>query len=159
MANYRPQQIANYFIKKHPEDDQLSPMKLLKLVYFSDGWFRAFEKQPLVDEMVEAWTYGPVYKSLYDDLKKSFEPSILSNDRLADIQDKRVQSFLDWIWQVYGSLGPIQISNLTHSEDSPWYKVYKERSGNLPRGLDIPEKYIEEYFEKLMKKALEVKAE
>ncbi|RYE90398.1 MAG: DUF4065 domain-containing protein [Cytophagaceae bacterium] len=63
--------IANYFIQKSLDTGvEVTPMKLLKLVYISHGWSLALLNEPLINEAVEAWTYGPVIPSLYQELKE-----------------------------------------------------------------------------------------
>ncbi|MFC0184306.1 Panacea domain-containing protein [Pseudarcicella hirudinis] len=47
----------------------VSPMKLQKIVYFAQGVHLARYQKPLIDEAVEAWTYGPVIPSLYHTFK------------------------------------------------------------------------------------------
>ncbi|XAM01408.1 DUF4065 domain-containing protein [Phycisphaeraceae bacterium D3-23] len=78
--------IANYFLtqdgklrKKH----DLTPMKLLKLVWFAHGWWmglhphpaaggeESFTGAPLVgDEVPECWPWGPVFSVLYRSAKQ-----------------------------------------------------------------------------------------
>jgi uncharacterized phage-associated protein len=63
---YDPKAIANYLLevaKNHNET--LTPMKIQKLVYFANGWHLALKNEPLINEQVEAWPYGPVIPSLY----------------------------------------------------------------------------------------------
>lgn len=63
--------VANYFLDKAREDGvDLSPMKLQKLIYFAHGWHLAIYGEPLIDESVEAWAWGPVISSIYHDFKK-----------------------------------------------------------------------------------------
>ena len=65
-----PIAIANYFIKKPFEDGtELTPMKLLKLVYAAHGWHLDLAGEPLIGERVEPWKYGPVVPSAYDEFK------------------------------------------------------------------------------------------
>jgi uncharacterized phage-associated protein len=48
--------VANEFLKLAEQDGvKLSPMKLLKLVYFAHGWHLALKGEPLLNERVEAW--------------------------------------------------------------------------------------------------------
>lgn len=47
----------------------VSPMKLQKLVYFCQGWHLAITDEPLINEQIEAWKYGPVVDSLFHAFK------------------------------------------------------------------------------------------
>jgi len=44
-------------------------MKLQKLVYYAHGWHLALNNEPLIDEQVECWQYGPVISSLFHEFK------------------------------------------------------------------------------------------
>jgi uncharacterized phage-associated protein len=167
---YDAKSIANYFLEKAEQSGQdLTSMKVLKLVYFAHGWHLAIKDQPLINEQVEAWAYGPVIPSLYrafrshgeqpirrpathvrvipardvDDVRiLSFEPAINDKSKDADF----IKRFLDRIWTVYGKLTPIQLSNITHARGTPWHHVYTQYNGHIPKGTDIPTSVIKDYF-------------
>jgi len=48
----------------------LTQIDIQKLVYFAHGWYLALQKQPLIDETILAWKYGPVVRSLYDEFRE-----------------------------------------------------------------------------------------
>ena len=127
---YSSIQIANYFVKKAKEDEvSITNMKLQKLVYISHGFHLAFFDEPLVVEKVQAWDYGPVIPEIYHGFKEYgsgpiegycsqwFRPDI--------VDDNSISQFLNAIWASYGSLGAVDLSALTHQEDSPWSQVYQ----------------------------------
>ena len=58
---------------------------------------------------------------------------------------------LDAVWDSYKNLSAIKLSNMTHSPDGPWRKVYDEHNGNLPAGTDIPMNLIKTYFKSQLK--------
>lgn len=63
-------EIANYFLGIADNNGKpISPMKLLKLVYYAHGWHLALSGNPLIKENVEAWRFGPVVRCLYDEFK------------------------------------------------------------------------------------------
>ncbi len=147
--SYSAATIANYFIKKYATSGELTPLKLIKLVYVSYGWYlETFEsKAPLVNEKPQAWRYGPVFPSLYDNLKchgKSFvkEPINCHTTEVITDEDAR---FLDKVWEIYGQKDGIYLSALTHKDGTPWSETY-------PKGenLIIPDPLIKEYYKKLL---------
>ena len=59
---YTAKAIANYFLKHRKRFKRKGPitqMKLHKLVYFAHGWHLALKGEPLIDETLQAWDYGP----------------------------------------------------------------------------------------------------
>lgn len=153
--------IANYFLSLAEKKNQtLSPMKLQKLVYFAHGWHLALTGKPLIDEMVEAWSYGPVIPSLYQEFKHFGSGSITSQAKDYRFIDGKIQfetpeipindpviPLLDRIWDIYGKFTAIQLSNLTHEKGTPWDKT---RNGETPNNTDIPNNSIQEYFHTLI---------
>jgi len=62
--------IANWFLDRSKSDGKpVDPMKLQKLIYFAHGWHLGLIRHPLVDELFEAWEYGPVVPSIYHEFK------------------------------------------------------------------------------------------
>ena len=59
--------IANYFLDKSID---LTPMKIIKLVYIAHGWHLAITDKPLIEDYVQAWEFGPVIPDLYHEFKK-----------------------------------------------------------------------------------------
>lgn len=76
LPTYHAKAVANFFLKRgHP-----TQMKLHKLLYYAHGWHLGFTGEPLLDEAIEAWAYGPVVPSIYQELKMLGSAPI---DRLA----------------------------------------------------------------------------
>jgi uncharacterized phage-associated protein len=167
---YDPKAIANYFLTVAPKHDQtLDPMKIQKLVYFANGWYLAIKDEPLINEQVEAWPYGPVIPSLYREFRRFGNHPIteiaynvvideyitqwkVSSHRvwpsLDDIPEQAAftKAFLDRIWEIYGGYTAIQLSNETHQADSPWDTISKKYNGAIPKRTDIPQELMQEYF-------------
>ena len=63
--------VANEFLRLARRDEQtITPLKMQKLVYFAHGWHLALFGTPLIEEPVQAWQFGPVISSLYQEFKK-----------------------------------------------------------------------------------------
>ena len=149
----------------------INPMQLQKLVYYSHGWHLAVADRPLIDERVEAWTYGPVVPTLYHEFKRygsqaiterattvhlavsprtgrrtliEFIPANLEAEG-ADPSERAVSvGIIERVYRVYGGLTALQLSQMTHEPDGPWDKTRKSNPG--VHGVDIPDELIKAYF-------------
>lgn len=161
--------VANQFLDLGDRDAvALSPMKLQKLVYLAHGWHWAIADGPLINEVVEAWKFGPVIPSLYHEFKRFGSGSIqderfskAARDRtggwtlvsceMPDDTDEAAvaRAVIDRVWEVYKDYSAVQLSNLTHEPDTPWHKTW-DRMGSLKmRGKDIDEEEIKSHFKQL----------
>lgn len=154
---YDPVAVANFFIQKSLDTGiEVTPMKLLKLVYISHGWSLALLDAPLIDEAVEAWTYGPVIPSLYRELKEygrarvtklvtSFDWNSFkfSSTPVVPEEDAGVQKLLNYVWQGYGHNTGLHLSAITHEPGTPWSQT--------PHNGIIPQNTIKEHYRMLAK--------
>lgn len=158
---HSPKAIANHFLSLARASGQpISPMKLQKLVYYAHGWYAGHTGQPLIDETVEAWPYGPVIPSLYHEFKRFGASDItrmamdLDGQQLREVpppDDPSLRQFLDNVWSSYGPFTGIRLSEMTHAPGGPWDETWKESAGM--RGTDIPFQRIAEHFRAAADKA------
>lgn len=139
--------VANYLIERAKSDgESLTPMKVQKLVYFAHGWNLAINDQPLLNERIEAWKYGPVVPELYRELKEYGARPIpapvtvlrILGTKLSVVAPKLedcdgpldlTKQLLDRIWFIYGKYSAVQLSNATHAPGSPWDITWKRAAG------------------------------
>ncbi len=160
---YASRTIANEFIARaaHSGCTDLSPMKLQKLIYFAHGWYLANFNEGLIFESIQAWKFGPVIQSIYHDFKNYGNEHIDKEIHSVRVRDGKIEriiphieeddentkKFLDLVWERYGNLTPIQLSNMTHNEGSPWTIVTK-KFNDIPSDLDIPNDLIKSCFKR-----------
>ena len=70
MPKYKAIDIAHWFIWKNRENEQadgekMTLLKLLKLLYYSEGSSLALDNGSLFDEPIVAWEHGPVVEEVY----------------------------------------------------------------------------------------------
>lgn len=161
-APYSSKAVANEFIELEKADGRgdLSPMKLQKLVYFAHAWNLVFYESPLIREEIQAWRFGPVVPEVYHEFKNygnapvsrfatelSFDNKNLSFfEPRVDKADTKTHELIREIWRVYGVFSPVQLSNLTHADGSPWRVIAEKYGTELPRNIDIPNDLIKERF-------------
>lgn len=179
---YPAKAVANCFLSLAGDDD-VSPMKMQKLVYFAHGWLLAVDNDPLINEQIEAWKYGPVVPSLFRCLKhygnspidrpivitkvtRDSETGKLimrrSTPSLKDYEDEGVNiatAVIERTWHEYGKYSAVRLSNMTHEQGGPWDRVMNDCDRQPPHGTDIPRKYIEEHFKQSLQRNLKTTAE
>ena len=155
-----PLLIADYLIA-HSEVP-LTALQVIKMVYIAHGYSLALLGKPLVDEDVEAWRYGPIVPSVYHVAKKYKGNPIkellysgipVDGERIdsakkffKDLIPERQRVILDGVLEGYGEYTGLQLTNMTHSDDSPWKRYYKPRR----LGQRIPDADIKKYYSKLI---------
>lgn len=154
--------VANYFIDKATaEGKALDHLKLQKLTYVAHGWFLAVHGQPLLNEPVEAWKYGPVIPGLYQEFKYCGNGPIRENGILyrggrptvpsIAYDDEAARSVVDTVWERYKRYTGVQLSNVTHQPGTPWEQTWSEAPGR--KGLTIPNERIEQHFLELARRS------
>ena len=159
-APYDARRVANFFLDKRP----LTQMKLHKLLFYAHGWHLGFKDKPLLDEVLEAWTYGPVVPSIYAEFR-SFGSSPIDvpacwmnpkNGRLdpappVDSDDGFAGRLLERVWKVYKGFTALELSAMTHNPNSPWSQARKGYSGVI-QSPEIPDSLIRKHFKRRIKK-------
>jgi uncharacterized phage-associated protein len=148
--SFSPSTIANYFLERaRAEGQPLTPMQVIKLVYIAHGWHWGYFNSALINEPVEAWKFGPVIPSLYQDLKcygSGFVQSSLRTplgEEEALVHSNDTLALLDHVWRRYNRFNGLQLSTLTHEPNTPWARSY---SPNLWGSEVIPEQYIADHY-------------
>lgn len=126
--SYSSTTIANYFVRNYSKYGDLTPMKLIKMTYLAYSWYLALTngEKKLIQERLEAWDYGPVFPKLYQNIKNfgkiKINDTIPSNtEEIIDVDDAK---FLDKIWSMYGKFDGVQLSAMTHTDNTPWKNSY-----------------------------------
>ncbi len=142
--------IAEYIIAKGKE---ITPLALQKILYYSQGFYKAFFGKFLVEDDCQAWVHGPVYVCIYEKYKEFKSANILI-DIDYDIEDIIVdekRELLDVIIKYFGYYNGKALEKMSHYE-VPWINARRgflpvENSNNIIKKEDI-----KEYFEKVKNK-------
>lgn len=162
MMPYPVRSVANAIIQKaRAHGENITPLKLQKLLYYVCGYYAAATKSSLIDHTFEAWDYGPVVPEIYREFRVYGNRPITSLATDVDWDsgamvptpppdgDKRLQNVLDFVWKTYGKYSAAQLSAMTHAPGSPWDKVRKANPGI--KDADIGLQVLQEHFEKFIK--------
>lgn len=144
-AKYKAIEIANYFIWKASQEQELiSNMKLQKLIYYAQGIAIAMGDIPLFNDEIRAWSYGPVVPSVYQAYKENGASGIPPAPSFSpDSIDGETRIFLDNIHAVFGQFSAARLMQLSHS-DQCWIDA-RPRNGIISHGAmrDHLKKYLD----------------
>ena len=162
-------EIANFILDLADRDDiSVTPMQLQKLVYLAHGWHLGIAGEPLIDETVEAWKFGPVIPSLYQEFKR-FGSGRIVGDRITHFQKDAngkpvlvkyelseddeealfARALIERVWKVYQCYSGVQLSILTHQQNTPWSDAWNEMETVKLKGKDIDNEKIKSHFKQL----------
>ena len=135
--------VANYIVHMTSVD----PLKLQKLLYYSQGVFMAkYPNKLLFPEAIEAWDYGPVIPSIYKAYKKfGFSDIKPSNDVNFNKLERKEQEIVDMVLEYYGSKSGLDLMNRTHRE-TPWKTAYEKGKNNILNNA-VMQKHFSENIE------------
>ncbi|ENG1107482.1 Panacea domain-containing protein [Yersinia enterocolitica] len=131
--------VANAFIEKALKGElkELTPMKLQKLLFYTQSWHLKLRGgTPLFDDLFARWKFGPVIPTLYRLLKKYGAKEI--DSKISFIQesdgdferitpsiqkdDEETRKLVDKIIEVYGEYSGPELSSMTHAPNTAWSK-------------------------------------
>jgi uncharacterized phage-associated protein len=112
------------------ESDLLCPLRLQKLLYYVQGWSLALRGRPAFDEPIEAWTLGPVVRTVYDAFKpmcaQVIVPAVAGEPSGLSASDEQL---IQTVWREYQKFSASELIRRIHNE-RPW----KDARGNLAAG-------------------------
>jgi uncharacterized phage-associated protein len=126
--------VAAWFVEHVADDSEqdLTPLKLQKLVYLAHSLYMHRFRVPLIEDDVQAWKDGPVVKAVYG-VYKSFQnaPIALVDRNLVSRSwpAEAEQTFSD-VWGSFGGYSALKLRSITH-EAGPWKQVWAPDSRNL----------------------------
>lgn len=155
---FNPITISDFFLLNYGEENDITPMRLVKLVYISHGWYLGLTGKALIDENPEAWQYGPVIPTIYHHYKrfgsKPIKKTLIASDVREEIPS-HIQSLLRKVWETYKEHTALGLSSLTHQPGTPWSMTWEKsaeqrsRYGGFALGIvskQIPDNLIRDYY-------------
>lgn len=152
--------VANEFIDLSAADEvDVTPLKLMKLVYLAHGFALALLDRPMLDirfDWVEAWAFGPVIPSVYHTFKYNGRNPVrqygivfrgaydddIETPHLTEEDDKKIVKL---VWDLYKDKSAKQLVEELHKKGSPWAEVYEEGLNKI-----IPDDITRSYYKKMI---------
>ncbi|MDR3348551.1 MAG: DUF4065 domain-containing protein [Acidaminococcales bacterium] len=130
MKKITVRDVCDFFIALAQDaGEQLTHMKLQKLLYYAQAWHCGMFGRPLFDAKFEAWKFGPVCPEIYCQYKtlgNANIPFIGEHDEkegclsgVAESFSPETLNFLNDIARDYMKYTAFQLSAMTHKE-KPW---------------------------------------
>ena len=121
-----PLDVARYFIFRAYEDGReslMTNMKVQKLLYYTQSLHLALFDEPLFDDEIQAWQYGPVCPPVYYSYRE-FESRQLPKPTKNELTHfpEETQNLLEEILSYFGEHHAYYLSGMTHLE-FPWQKA------------------------------------
>ncbi|SDT91851.1 Panacea domain-containing protein [Stappia sp. ES.058] len=136
--------LADYLISESRERGELlTPLKLQKLMYYSDAWHLALYDTEITVERFQAWVHGPVALSQYHRFKNFKWRPIDAEIECPDLPIEMVKH-LDEVVDVFGSETAVALEIMTHKEQ-PWLDARGDLAEDEPCNNYIS-KEITKYF-------------
>jgi len=132
---------------------EVTPMALQKLLYYSQGFCKAFMGEYLFYNDCEAWMHGPVYRNIYYKYKNhGYNPIEEKYFEYGDIKLTGVEKeLLDSIIRYFGCYSGKVLERMTHSEE-PWRITRIGLNDSEGSERIIEKKLIGGYFKKIKAK-------
>ena len=156
----------------------MTPLKLMKLVYFSYAWFLHLTDEDLFDEEIQAWKHCPVIPSLYHEFKHfglygnirgQYATYIdLTQDNTTPIlqipivednalnNDNNLNKAICGVWFYYRDRSGDDLEQISHGSGSVWSSCYKISENIVINKDEVKKKLIKERAEIGCQKAMEL---
>jgi uncharacterized phage-associated protein/Zn-dependent peptidase ImmA (M78 family) len=134
-------EVARYLVETLPMDT----LKLQKLLYYSQAVHLVrHDKECLFPDPIEAWAYGPVVPSVYQEYRSNIFDAIPSPEIKAALTSTEQNSVTIAIG-LYGDMSGPELINQTHYE-SPWKNAYSPERPSRIISVDS----IYEYYKDIL---------
>ncbi|NEG95632.1 hypothetical protein CS006_09295 [Bifidobacterium primatium] len=121
--------VANYFIANYGDKEELTNLKLNKLVYFAQALHLKRFGSPLFDDEIQAWDYGPVEPLVYRTFRTFGSARIFRAS--GDFQtSEQLASVAKDVMGSFGRLTAFDLVRRTHRKGSAWDSAYVAHENN-----------------------------
>ncbi|WP_235589108.1 Panacea domain-containing protein [Tepidibacillus decaturensis] len=131
----------------------ITPLALQKLLYYSQGFYKAFTGVYLFHNNCEAWVHGPVFRSIYYKYKDhGYNPIEEEDYEYGEIKLTTVEKeLLDSIVRNFGCYSGKVLEKMTHAEE-PWRVTRTGLNDNEGSDRIIDKELIAKYFNEIKSK-------
>ncbi|MDI0267224.1 DUF4065 domain-containing protein [Clostridioides difficile] len=140
--------VSEYIVSKCEE---ITPLALQKLLYYSQAFTRLFTTNNLFDDDCEAWVHGPVYRNVYEKYRDFGRNQIEYENNIISLDNDMEEKIVDAVIKYFGCYSGKTLERMTH-EEKPWV-ISRQGLGRYESSNNIIEKdVIDEYFNNIKSK-------
>jgi uncharacterized phage-associated protein len=128
-----------------PDSNDLTQLKLQKLLYYCQGYYLAIQQTPLFSDEIQAWEHGPVVRNVYDQYtEKGIYIVEDPKGGKRDLLTEEEQSICLEVLEVLGQFSAWRLREMTHKE-APWVEAF-----SVGKSTPISQESLKSYFETLV---------
>ena len=137
--------VADFIIRYcHDHGDLVTPLKLQKLLYYSQAWHLSLNDTPLFDEEIEAWIHGPANMDIFKRFEHLSYRAIDENPELPKLPLRTKKHLIETL-RAYVRYSAIELDTMTHSED-PWKSARTGLPQDAPSRNIIDKQLMRSYY-------------
>jgi len=145
--------VVKYLLR---ELEEITPLALQKLLYYSQAFYNTFYQDFIFDDDCQAWIHGPVYPDIYHKYKdygyNPIEEEKIKDELLRDIKLTETEvEVLDNVIRSFGCYSGKALEEMTHSE-RPWQLTRKGLEPGENSDRIIEKELINKYFVEVKEK-------
>jgi len=128
----------------------ITNLDLHKLLYIANMLYIGANNHPLIREQFEAWDYGPVVPSLYQDFKKFGSEKIWDyfDSKIELAEDQEEYQISSKVSEHFSKFKASELVSITHRRGGAWQKSYRPNIKNIKiSNKDILNEYNQIYHE------------
>lgn len=121
--------VAKWFVERANRElvdegvsEGVTNLKLQKLLYFAQAASLSLKNTPIFSDKIEAWKFGPVIPSVYNELRSNGSNPIKEISASGELT-LEAKEILEDVWNIYGKYAAHELVSITHSH-LPWKEVY-----------------------------------
>ncbi len=125
---------------------EITPLALQKLLYFAQGFQKAFQGEFMFEEDCEAWSHGPVYRRIYEKYRNyGYLPIEEDRQNRYSHLSKEEKEILKAVAEYFGCYSGKVLERMTH-EEVPWLNARKNTDDGAPSSTVIQKESLARYF-------------
>lgn len=122
--------LAQYIVNTYSPKIGITNLKLNKLLYYIQVESLRTTGEPVFENTIEAWSYGPVVPEVYRMYRQYGREVILPNNEPVAVSEK-VTHIVEHVVNVLGSLTAYDLVMFSHKQGGAWSRVYRQGSNMI----------------------------